>query len=75
MVPDKKAGDWKVKEPGKPAPTTAKAPTQGKAETVAKKQVDKAGGGQVVTHRPNGRIRDADTVAPGNESKTRDKKH
>lgn len=55
--------------------TTAKAPTQGGAEAKAKAQVDKAGGGQVYIHRPNGQFRDADTVKPGNESKAKDAKH
>jgi hypothetical protein len=65
---------WKVTQPGKSAPT-AKAPTQGAAEQKAKQQVRDAGGGQVVIHTPKGVIRDADTVRPGNESKTRDTKH
>lgn len=55
--------------------TTAKARTQGEAEAAAKAQVKKAGGGQVYIHRADGRIRDADTVKPGNESKTKDTKH
>ena len=63
---------YKVTDGGK---TTAKAPTQGAAEQKAKAQVEKAGGGQVVIHRPDGRIRDADTVKPGNESPKRDTKH
>lgn len=63
---------YKVTSGGK---TTATAKTQGAAEAAAKKQVDASGGGQVVIHRPNGQIRDADTVAPGNESPKRDTKH
>lgn len=63
---------YKVTAEGK---TTATARTQGKAEAAAKKQTESAGGGQVYIHRPNGQIRDADTVAPGNESPTKDKKH
>ena len=63
---------YKVTGGGK---TTARASTQGKAEAEAKRQVDRAGGGQVVIHRPDGRIRDADTVAPGNESPKKDTKH
>lgn len=55
--------------------TTATAPTQAKAEAKAKSQVDAAGGGQVYIHRPNGQIRDADTVKPGNESRAKDAKH
>jgi len=55
--------------------TTATASTQKAAEAKAKKQVDAAGGGQVYIHRPNGQIRDADTVKPGNESPKKDTKH
>ena len=63
---------YKVTSRGK---TTAKAPTQREAEAKAKSQVDAAGGGQVYIHRPDGKIRDADTVKPGNESPKRDTKH
>lgn len=74
VVPDKKAGDWKVSEPKKAAPTAA-APTQKKAEVLAKQQVKSAGGGEVRIHGRDGKIRDSDTVKPGNESKIKDKKH
>ena len=74
VVPDKTAGDWKVKEPGNPKPT-GRAPTQGKAEVKAKAEVRAKGGGQVVVHTPKGKIRDADTVKPGNESPKKDTKH
>ncbi|WP_015062461.1 MULTISPECIES: DUF2188 domain-containing protein [Micrococcaceae] len=74
VVPDKKAGDWKVSEPKKAAPTAA-APTQKKAEVLAKQQVKSAGGGEVRIHSRDGKIRDSDTVKPGNESKIKDKKH
>lgn len=63
---------YKVTSGGK---TTARAETQRAAEAQAKNQVRDAGGGQVYIHRPNGQIRDADTVAPGNESPRRDTKH
>ncbi|WP_022886374.1 DUF2188 domain-containing protein [Glaciibacter superstes] len=63
---------YKATQQGKP---TIKAPTQGAVEAKAKAQVEKAGGGQVYIHRPNGQIRDADTVAKGNESKAKDTKH
>lgn len=63
---------YKVTGDGK---TTGKTPTQGAAEAKAKAQVKAAGGGQVYVHRPNGQIRDADTVKPGNESPKKDTKH
>ncbi|NIG66446.1 MULTISPECIES: DUF2188 domain-containing protein [Microbacterium] len=50
-------------------------PTQREAETRAKAQVSDAGEGHVHVHRPGGRIRDADTVYPGNEPSGRDTKH
>ncbi|MDJ0460002.1 DUF2188 domain-containing protein [Arthrobacter sp. NQ7] len=74
VVPDKKAGDWKVNEPKKTTPTAA-ASTQKKAEVLAKQQVKMAGGGEVRIHGRDGKIRNSDTVKPGNESKTKDKKH
>jgi len=71
-VSGNRGSGYKVTAKGK---TTATAPTQKAAERAAKKQVDAAGGGQVYIHRPNGQIRDADTVKPGNESPKRDTKH
>lgn len=65
---------WKVTKPGQTTPT-ATARTQGAAEKAAKQQTSDAGGGQVYIHRPDGTIRDADTVAPGNESSAKDTKH
>ena len=64
---------WKVTQPGRATPI-AKAPTQSAAEAAAKAQAARAGGGQVYIHKPNGVIRDADTVEPG-ESSTRDTRH
>lgn len=63
---------YKVTAGGK---TTGTASTQKAAEAQAKDQVSKAGGGQVYIHRPDGKIRDADTVKPGNESPAKDTKH
>lgn len=55
---------------------SAKADTQAQAERIAKQISANQGGGEVRIHRPNGGpIRDSDTVAPGNESPTIDKKH
>lgn len=63
---------YKVTEHGK---TTSTARTQKEAESQAKAEVHSAGGGQVYIHRPNGQIRDADTVKPGNESPKKDRRH
>ena len=49
--------------------------TQAEAIARAREIVHNAGGGEVVTHRPNGQIRDSDTVPPGNDPfPPRDKK-
>lgn len=73
VSPNGTAG-WKVTKPGTAKPT-ATAPTQRVAEVRAKEQTARAGGGQVYIHTPKGVIRDADTVRPGKESKTKDTKH
>jgi hypothetical protein len=66
--------DWTVvKENAERA--SAKAATQAEAERIAKEYAHNSGGGEVRIHGLNGRIRDSDTVAPGHESPTRDKKH
>lgn len=36
-------------------------------QSTAREIVHNAGGGEVVIHRTNGRVRDSDTVAPGND--------
>jgi hypothetical protein len=66
---------WNVqKEGGKQA--SAVVSTQKQAEKVAKQYSVNNGGGEVKIHRPSaGPIRDSDTVKPGNESKSKDKKH
>jgi hypothetical protein len=52
------------------------APTQGKAEKLAKQLAQKSGGGEVRIHGRDGKIRDSDTVAPANDpNPPRDKKH
>lgn len=56
---------WVVKKPGKPTPISTHR-TQGAAERAAKEKLQNVGG-QVIIHRPDGTIRDADTVAPAND--------
>lgn len=41
--------------------------TQAEAETEAKRMLANLGGGEVRIHGLNGKIRDSDTVAPGND--------
>ena len=59
-------GGWDVKKPGAQRASTHHD-TQRQAERRAKQIVAKAGGGEVRIHDRRGRIRDSDTVAPGND--------
>jgi len=50
--------------------------TQAEAEKAAKQMSANSGGGEVRIHRPDGPIRDSDTVAPGNDpNPPKDKKY
>ncbi len=60
------AGGWDVIKPGADR-SSSHQPTQSGAIDSAREIVHNAGGGEVVIHRPNGTIRDSDTVAPGND--------
>lgn len=57
---------WAVKAPGAKRASSVHR-TQAAAEAAAKRIVSRRGGGEVVVHRPNGRIRDADTVGRGRD--------
>lgn len=59
-------GGWDGKAPSAKRVSATKK-TQAAAEKTAKKIVSNAGGGKAVIHRRDGRIRDKDTVAPGND--------
>lgn len=59
-------GGWQVTKPGASRPS-AVLPTQAQTEQRAREILRGDGGGEVVTHRPDGRIRDSDTVPPGND--------
>lgn len=59
-------GGWQVTKPGSER-ASARADTQAGAIQRARDILGNDGGGEVVIHRPDGRIRDADTVAPGND--------
>lgn len=58
-------GKWAVKQPGQSAPISNHR-TQGAAEEAAKQGL-RGVGGQVIIHRPDGTIRDADTIAPARD--------
>ena len=68
-------GGWDVKAPHA-SRASSHHDTQAEAENRAKDIVQNAGGGEVRIHRPDGRIRDSDTVVPGNDpNPPRDNKH
>jgi Uncharacterized protein conserved in bacteria (DUF2188) len=59
-------GGWQVTGPGAQR-ASARAATQADAIERAREIVHNSGGGEVVVHRPNGQIRDSDTIPPGND--------
>lgn len=65
IVPGKDGG-WDVRAPGA---SRASAHTRTQAEAIdrARVIVGKAGGGEVRIHGRDGKIRDSDTIAPGND--------
>lgn len=72
VVPDDDG--WKVVAPGAER-ASDRADTQSEAIDRAREIVRNTGGGEVVIHRPDGSIRDSDTVPPGNDpNPPRDKK-
>ncbi len=67
--------DWAVKKPGAERASSIHG-TQKEAESRAKNIVGGLGGGEVSIQGRDGRWRDSDTVAPGNDPiPPRDKKH
>jgi hypothetical protein len=75
VVPDGN-GKWKVVKPGAKRASNINIKTQAEAEQRAKQIVSNEGGGEVRIHRPDGRIRDSDTVERGNDpASVKDSKH
>jgi hypothetical protein len=75
-VTSRKGSDvWTVvRENAERASTTAS--TQAEAERLAKELAANSGGGEVRIHRPDGSIRDSDTVSPAKDPfPPKDKKH
>lgn len=62
VVPNRDGG-WDVKAPNA-ARASSHHHTQAEAETRAKEILGNVGGGEAVIHRPDGQIRDSDTVRP-----------
>lgn len=68
-------GGWDVRKPSA-SRASSHHRTQAEAESRAKQILGRDGGGEAVIHDRRGRIRDADTVAPGNDPRSsRDWKH
>lgn len=65
VVPNPNGG-WDVKKPGAQR-SSAHADTQRDAERRAKDILGNVGGGEAVIHGRDGKIRDSDTVKPGND--------
>ena len=59
-------GGWQVKRPGA-SRAIKRTGTQAEAVAVARRLLKNDGGGELVIHSRKGRIRDADTVPPGND--------
>ena len=74
VVPNPEGG-WDIKAPHAER-SSSHHETQAEAERRAKEIVRNAGGGEVRIHGRDGRIRDSDTVAPGNDpNPPRDTRH
>ena len=59
-------GGWDIVKPGA-SRSSGHLDSQGDAIDRARDIVRNDGGGEVVIHRPNGQIRDSDTVPPGHD--------
>jgi hypothetical protein len=71
----KDSSKWNIQKEGG-SKLSGSANTQKEAEKMAKTFSANSGGGEVRIHGLNGKIRDSDTVAPGNDPKSiRDTKH
>lgn len=71
---NKETGKWNIQKEGG-SKSSGSANTQREAEKIAKDYAANSGGGEVRIHGLDGKIRDSDTVAPGNESPAKDTKH
>lgn len=71
---NKDTGKWDIQKEGGTR-SSGSSDTQKEAEKIAKGFASNSGGGEVRIHGLDGKIRDSDTVAPGNESSAKDTKH
>ncbi len=73
IVQPRPDGDWEVKKPGATRASEV-TPTQAEAIKEGRKIVRNDGGGELQIKGRHGRIRDSDTIPPGNESPKKDTK-
>lgn len=72
---DKETGRWNIQKEGGQR-SSGSSNTQKEAEKLAKEYAANSGGGEVRIHGLDGKIRDSDTVKPGNDpSSSQDTKH
>ena len=71
---DNDTNKWNIQKEGG-SRSSGSADTQKQAEQLAKQFAANSGGGEVRIHGLDGKIRDSDTVAPGNESSAKDTRH
>lgn len=65
-VSRRQRGLWQAKKAGA-SKASGLYPTQREAEKAAKEMLSRQGGGEVRIHGVDGKIRDSDTVKPGND--------
>ncbi|MDO5969668.1 DUF2188 domain-containing protein [Flavivirga aquimarina] len=72
---DNEKQQWRIKKEGA-TKVSGYADTQKEAEKIAKELSVNSGGGEVRIHGLDGKIRDSDTVKPGNDPRSsKDTKH
>ena len=72
---DKEEGKWTVQKEGANR-SSGSAASQKESEKMAKEFASNSGGGEVRIHGLDGKIRDSDTVPPGNDPRSsKDTKH
>ena len=62
-------GDWTVKKPGA-SRASSRHDTQGEAIKAARGYLENEGGGELKVKGRDGRVRDQDTIPPGNDPRS-----
>ena len=62
---------WDVEDPATKSPPVSHHRTQKAAQQAARKDLKKGGGGELITKSARGKIRAKNTVAPGNDPRSR----